>query len=104
MFQFLRTSVQFIAPVFVICTMLNVGLTQKPSAIAGHLKNWPFVLKMLRRTLSSRPYLMIGALYLAPFNPALKAGLLIFRPRRGRAFPDQVNADSASMTWHSVRR
>ena len=56
MFQFLRTSVQFIAPVFVICTMLHVGLTQKPSAIAVHLKNWPFLLKMLAATLSSRPY------------------------------------------------
>ena len=56
MFQFLRTSVQYIAPVFVICTMLNVGLTQKPSAIAGHLKNWPFVLKMLAANFIFAPW------------------------------------------------
>src|SRR5687767_15681690 len=86
MFEFLRTSVQFIAPVFVICTMLNVGLTQKPSAIAGHLKNAPFVLKMLAANFIFAPLLMIGALYLAPFDPPLKAGLLIFCLGAGAPF------------------
>ena len=86
MIQFLRTSVQFIAPVFVICTMLHVGLTQKPSAIAGHLKNLPFVLKMLAANFIFAPLLMIGALYLAPFNPAFKAGLLIFSLGAGAPF------------------
>lgn len=86
MFQFLRTSVQFIAPVFVICTMLHVGLTQKPSAIAVHLKNWPFLLKMLAANFIFAPLLMVGALYLVPFNPALKAGLLIFSLGAGAPF------------------
>ena len=86
MFQFLRTSVQFIAPVFVICTMLNVGLTQKPSAITGHLKNWPFMLKMLAANFIFAPLVMIGALYLVPFNPALKAGLMIFCLGAGAPF------------------
>src|SRR4029453_17726873 len=78
MFQFLRTSVQYIAPVFVISTMLNVGLTQKPSAIAEHLKNWPFVIKMLLANFVSAPLLMIIALYCAPFDASLKAWLLLF--------------------------
>ena len=78
MFEFLRSAIQFIAPVFVISTMLNVGLTQKPSDIAGHLKNWPFVLKMLLANFVFAPLLMIVALHFAPFDPALKAGLLIF--------------------------
>lgn len=86
MFQFLRTAVQFIAPVFVICTMLNVGLTQKPVAIAGHLKNWPFALKMLAANFVFAPLLMISALYLAPFDPAFKAGLLIFSLGAGAPF------------------
>ena len=86
MFQFLRTSIQFIAPVFVICTMLSVGLTQKPSAIAVHLKNWPFVLKMLAANFIFAPLLMIGALYVAPFDPAFKAGLLIFSLGAGAPF------------------
>lgn len=86
MFQFLRTAIQFIAPVFVICTMLNVGLTQKPAAIAEHLKNWPFDLKMLAANFIFAPLLMIGALYFAPFSPALKAGLLIFSLGAGAPF------------------
>jgi bile acid:Na+ symporter, BASS family len=86
MFQFLRTSIQFIAPVFVICTMLNVGFTQKPSAIAAHLKNWPFVLKMLAANFIFAPLVMIGTLYLVPFDPALKAGLMIFCLGAGAPF------------------
>lgn len=78
MFEFLRSVIQFVAPVFIISTMLNVGLTQKPSAIAEHLKNWPFVIKMLLANFVFAPLLMIIALYFAPFDPALKAGLLIF--------------------------
>jgi BASS family bile acid:Na+ symporter len=58
--------------------MLNVGLTQKPSDIAHHLKNWPFVVKMLLANFVFAPLLMIVALHFAPFDPALKAGLLIF--------------------------
>src|SRR4051812_39612621 len=86
MFQFLRTSVQYIAPIFVICTMLNVGLTQKPSAIAAHLKNWSFFLKMLLANFIFAPLLMVVALYFAPFDPALKAGLLIFCLGAGAPF------------------
>ncbi|HSF24910.1 MAG TPA: bile acid:sodium symporter [Blastocatellia bacterium] len=86
MFEFLRSSVQFIAPIFVISTMLNVGLTQKPSDIAAHLKNWPFVLKMLLVNFIFAPLFMLVALYLAPFDPALKAGLLIFSLGAGAPF------------------
>ena len=78
MLEFLRSAIQFIAPVFIISTMLNVGLTQKPSDIAQHLKNWPFVFKMLLANFVLAPLLMIVALHFAPFDPALKAGLLIF--------------------------
>jgi BASS family bile acid:Na+ symporter len=86
MFEFLRSTVQFIAPIFVISTMLNVGLTQKPSDIAGHLKNGPFVLKMLLVNFIFAPLLMVVALYLAPFDPPLKAGLLIFSLGAGAPF------------------
>ena len=77
---------QYIAPVFVIATMLNVGLTQKLSAIAAHLKNWPFVLKMLAANFVVAPLFMILALYLAPFEASLKAGLLIFCLGAGAPF------------------
>ena len=47
MFEFFRSLTQIVAPVFVIATMLNVGLTQKPADILKHLNHWPFVPKML---------------------------------------------------------
>jgi len=86
MFEFLKSTIQFLAPIFVICTMLNVGLTQKPSAIARHLKNWPFVIKMLVANFILAPALMVAALYIAPFDPPLKAGLLIFSLGAGAPF------------------
>jgi BASS family bile acid:Na+ symporter len=86
MFEFLRSAVQFLAPIFVISTMLNVGLTQKPADIARHLRNGPFVLKMLAANFVLAPLLMIAALYVAPFDPALKAGLLIFSLGAGAPF------------------
>lgn len=86
MFEFLRSAVQFIAPVFVISTMLNVGLTQKLSAIFAYMKNWSFVVKMLAANFVFAPLLMIVALRFAPFDPALKAGLLIFSLGAGAPF------------------
>lgn len=86
MFEFFRSLVQIVAPIFVVSTMLNVGLTQKLSDITGHLKNYPFVLKMLVANFVVAPLLMIAALYFAPFDPALKAGLLIFSLCAGAPF------------------
>jgi BASS family bile acid:Na+ symporter len=86
MFEFFRSLVQIVAPIFVVSTMLNVGLTQKLSDITSHLKNYPFVLKMLVANFIVAPLLMIGALYLAPFDPALKGGLLIFSLCAGAPF------------------
>jgi bile acid:Na+ symporter, BASS family len=86
MFEFFRSLVQIVAPVFVISTMLNVGLTQKLSDITAHLKNYHFVLKMLLANFVVAPLLMIVALYFAPFDPALKAGLLIFSLCAGAPF------------------
>jgi bile acid:Na+ symporter, BASS family len=86
MFEFFRSLVQIVAPIFVVSTMLNVGLTQRLSDITDHLKNWPFVLKMLVANFVLAPLLMIAALYIAPFDPALKAGLLIFSLCAGAPF------------------
>jgi bile acid:Na+ symporter, BASS family len=86
MFEFFRTLVQIAAPLFVISTMLNVGLTQKPSEILGHLKNRPFVLKMLFANFVAAPLFMIAMLRFTSFEPALKAGLLIFAMGAGAPF------------------
>lgn len=86
MLEFFKTIVPYITPIFVISTMLNVGLTQKLSEIVGHLKNWSFVAKMLVANFVLAPLVMYLMLYFAPFEPTLKAGLLIFSMCAGAPF------------------
>ena len=71
MFEFLRSLAGFAVPIFVIATMLNVGLTQKPSAIVRYWKEWPFVVKMLLVNFALAPLVMILAMNLLSFDPAL---------------------------------
>jgi BASS family bile acid:Na+ symporter len=86
MFAFLRTVAQVAIPIFVISTMLNVGLTQKMSTILGYLRDWPFVLKMLLANFVLAPLVMILILLLTSFDPALKAGLLLYGLCAGAPF------------------
>ena len=86
MLEVFKSAVPYLTPIFVISTMLNVGLTQTLSAIVKHLKNVPFVLKMLVANFVAAPLVMIVMLYFAPFDPALKAGLLIFSLCAGAPF------------------
>jgi BASS family bile acid:Na+ symporter len=86
MFEFFRSLVEIVAPIFVISTMLNVGLTQRLSDITGHLKNYPFVLKMLLANFVLAPLVMILILTFTSFDPALRDGLLIFALCAGAPF------------------
>ena len=86
MFEFFRSLVPMIAPVFVISMMLHVGLTQKPSEIIEYLKNRSFVLKMLLANFVLAPLLMILILRFTSFDPALEAGLLVFALCAGAPF------------------
>ena len=86
MFEFFRNLVQIAAPIFAVSTMLNVGLTEKPSEIAGHLKDRAFLLKMLLANFVVAPLFMFVMLHFAPFEPSLKAGLLIFALGAGAPF------------------
>ncbi|WP_102126822.1 bile acid:sodium symporter family protein [Deinococcus planocerae] len=86
MFEFLQRLAGFAVPIFVISTMLNVGLTQKLPDIVGYWKEWPFVLKMLLANFVLAPLVMILAVNLFTFPPALEAGLLIFALCAGAPF------------------
>ena len=86
MLQFFENAIPYITPIFVISTMLNVGLTQKLADILEHLKNYPFVLKMLIANFIAAPLVMFIMVHFAPFEPTLKAGLLIFSLCAGAPF------------------
>jgi BASS family bile acid:Na+ symporter len=86
MFEFLRSIVGILVPVFVVSTMLKVGLTQRPSAILRYLRKWPFVLRMVIANFVLVPALMIVILRLTSFGDALEVGLLIFSLCAGAPF------------------
>jgi bile acid:Na+ symporter, BASS family len=86
MFALLRQLVPIVIPIFVISTMLNVGLTQKPQAILGYLGNRPFVIRMVLANFVAVPLLMVVLLRLVTLAPALEAGLLIFSLGAGAPF------------------
>jgi bile acid:Na+ symporter, BASS family len=86
MFEFFQGVTRFSIPIFVVSTMLNVGLSQTLAAILRHLTRWGFVVKMLIANFVVVPLLMIVALNFFSFDPALKAGLLIFATCAGAPF------------------
>ena len=86
MFEFFIRVTQITVPIFVISTMLNVGLTQKPSKILEQLREWTFVLKMLLANFILVPLVSILLLRFTTFDPALKAGLLVFGLCAGAPF------------------
>jgi BASS family bile acid:Na+ symporter len=86
MFALFRGVVAVAVPAFVISTMLNVGLTQKPSTILGYLRDWPFVLRMLAANFIAVPLVMILILRITSFSPVVQAGLLVFSLGAGAPF------------------
>lgn len=83
---FFRAVIGIAVPVFVMSTMLNVGLTQKPAAIIGHLRNWRFVLRMLIANFIAVPLVMLLILRITSFDLALQEGLLVFSLGAGAPF------------------
>jgi bile acid:Na+ symporter, BASS family len=72
--------------VFVISSMLNVGLTQRPSRISKHLANWHYLVRMVLVNLIVVPALIVFALDVVPLEPVYAAGLLLFGTCAGAPF------------------
>jgi BASS family bile acid:Na+ symporter len=86
LFEAFRTIGSWGITVFVITSMLNVGLTQKPSRLLEHLKNHAFLARMLVVNLVVVPALMIAATSVVPLEPVYAAGLLLFSLAAGAPF------------------
>ncbi len=86
MLDVFKSLAQVAVPIFVVSTMLNVGLTQTLRDILRHLTRWGFVAKMLVANFVVVPLIMIVAMNVLSFDPALEAGLLIFSLCAGAPF------------------
>lgn len=75
------------ATVFVLTSMFNVGLTQKPTLLRQHLtKNRGFLAKMLLLNFMVVPSIMVAATAIVELEPVYAAGLLVFGLCSGAAF------------------
>lgn len=72
--------------VFVISSMLNVGLTQKPQKLLGHLRNWHYLVRMIVVNLLVVPALMLLAITIVDLDTVYAAGLMLFSMCAGAPF------------------
>lgn len=86
MYELFQTLGSWGVTVFVVTSMLNVGLTQKPSRLLHHLDNKAFLLRMLLLNFIVVPALMIAGVYLVKMEPVYAAGLLLFGLTAGAPF------------------
>lgn len=86
MMEFFRQASAILVVIFVVSSMLNVGLTQKPSRIISHLRRSQFLIAMLVVNLIVVPAVMIFVLRLVPVAPHYETGLILFGVAAGAPF------------------
>lgn len=86
MYEFFQTVGSWGVTVFVVTSMLNVGLTQHPSRLIRHLSNGAFLLRMVLLNFIVVPALMIAATQLVDLDPVYESGLLLFSLAAGAPF------------------
>lgn len=85
-FEVSRQISGILVAVFVVSSLFNVGLTQKPSNFRAHLKNGHFLSRMVLANLILFPAVMVMAVTMVDLEPAYSAGLLIFGLSAGAPF------------------
>lgn len=81
--EFFQASVSWLTPLFVISAMLNVGLTQRPTKILSHLRNWQYLLRMGLVNFVVVPALMIFFIEVTGVAAPYSVGLTIFAVAAG---------------------
>lgn len=87
MYEFFQTLGSWAVTAFVLSSMLNEGMTQKPTLLWYHLsKNHAFLRRMLLLNFVVVPALMIAAVRVFSLDPVYEIGLLLFGLCAGAAF------------------
>ena len=87
MFEFFQPLGSWAVLAFVLSSMLNVGLTQKPTKLWRHLKiNRSFLWRMLLLNFVVIPSIMIAIVQLVDLDRVYQTGLLIFGLCAGATF------------------
>jgi bile acid:Na+ symporter, BASS family len=94
MFDLMIRISQLALPVFIFCTMVNVGLTQHPKRIIKYWKEWRFYLKMLVANFLAAPAVMWLLLQFWPLPIEYMAGLAVLSLCAGAPFLIKLTATS----------
>jgi bile acid:Na+ symporter, BASS family len=94
MFDFMIRLSQAALPIFIFCTMANVGMTQEPKRIVRYWREWPFYLKMLVANFIAAPAAMWLLLKVWPLPVEYMAGLAVFSLCAGAPFLIKLTAVS----------
>lgn len=86
MYDFFQNLSDIFLPIFILGTMFNVGLTQRPSNLLANLRNWHFLLRMVVANFLIVPALMVALVAVTDYDPALKVGLLTMACCAGAPF------------------
>jgi bile acid:Na+ symporter, BASS family len=85
---------QLVLPVFIYCTMANIGMSQDPRRIVKYWGEWPFYLKMLAANFLAAPSIMWLLLHIWSLPLDQKAGLAVFSLCAGAPFLIKLTATS----------
>ncbi len=94
MFELMVRISQLALPVFIYCTMANVGMTQHPRRIARYWGDWPFYAKMIAANFIAAPLVMWLLLKLWPLEPQFAAALVVYSLCAGAPFLIKLTATS----------
>jgi BASS family bile acid:Na+ symporter len=94
MFELLIKISNWVLPVFVFCTMFNVGLTQKLGRIVEYYKEWRFFMRLLLANFILVPLAMLLLLSFTDFDRSLQIGLIIFSLTAGAPFLIKLTQNS----------
>ncbi|WP_324749816.1 hypothetical protein SH591_15200 [Sphingomonas sp. LY54] len=94
MFDFMIGLSRVVLPIFIFCTMANVGMTQEPKRIVQYWRDWPFCLKMLVANFIAAPAVMWILLKIWPLPVEYMAGLAVFSLCAGAPFLIKLTAVS----------
>ncbi len=86
MFDLMIGLSQLALPIFVLCAMANIGMTQEPKRIIQYWRNWRFTAKMLAANFIAAPAIMWLLLQIWPLPPDYHAGLAVFSLCAGAPF------------------
>jgi len=94
MFDLMIRVSQLVLPVFIFCTMANIGMTQNFRRIARYWGEWPFYLKVLAANFLAAPGVMWLLLQIWPLSPQYTAGLAVLSLCAGAPFLIKLTATS----------